>query len=151
MDMFPKLTGRGLIFGALFLVGFLLATGRAEAVPAFARKYGMVCTGCHEAWPMLNNVGREFRDNGYRFGLGRDNLITTHTSYFPMSLIAKPHYEYTKRTNQNTDQGVTDLKSGDVTWGAASRDELVNAGADVVIHEVEQLPAAVRRMAARGP
>jgi len=120
MDMLPKLTGRRLIVGALFLVGFLLATGRAEAVPAFARKYGMVCTGCHEAWPVLNNVGREFRDNGYRFGLGRDNLITTHTSYFPISLIAKPHYEYTKTTHQITDQGVTNLKSGDVTWGAAS-------------------------------
>src|SRR6266446_6069696 len=120
MDMLPKLTGRRLIVGALFLIGFLLATGRAEAVPAFARKYGMVCTGCHEAWPVLNNVGREFRDSGYRFGLGRDNLITTHTSYFPLSLIAKPHYGYTKRTHQNTDQGLTDLKSGDVTWGAAS-------------------------------
>ena len=62
MDMLAKLTGRRLIVGALFLIGFLLATGRAEAVPAFARKYGMVCTGCHEAWPVLNNVGREMAD-----------------------------------------------------------------------------------------
>jgi pyrophosphatase PpaX len=38
-----------------------------------------------------------------------------------------------------------------VAWGAASRDELARAGADLVIHEVEQLPAAVRQMAARGP
>jgi pyrophosphatase PpaX len=37
-----------------------------------------------------------------------------------------------------------------VTWGAASRDELVRAGADLVIHEVEELPVAVRRMAAQG-
>jgi pyrophosphatase PpaX len=36
-----------------------------------------------------------------------------------------------------------------VTWGAATGDDLARAGADTVIHEVEQLPAAVRRMAAR--
>jgi pyrophosphatase PpaX len=37
-----------------------------------------------------------------------------------------------------------------VTWGAASQDELARAGADLVIHEVEQLPAAVRHMAVWG-
>jgi len=37
-----------------------------------------------------------------------------------------------------------------VTWGAAARDELTRAGADVVIDEVKQLPAAVRRLAAEG-
>lgn len=35
-----------------------------------------------------------------------------------------------------------------VTWGAASREELARAGADLVIDDVEQLPAAVRGMAA---
>jgi pyrophosphatase PpaX len=38
-----------------------------------------------------------------------------------------------------------------VAWGAATRDELANAGADLVVREVEQLPAAVRQMAARSP
>jgi pyrophosphatase PpaX len=38
-----------------------------------------------------------------------------------------------------------------VAWGAATGGELARAGADLVIHDVEQLPAAVRRMAARGP
>jgi pyrophosphatase PpaX len=36
-----------------------------------------------------------------------------------------------------------------VTWGAASRDELARAGADLVIDDVDQLRAAVRRMAVR--
>jgi pyrophosphatase PpaX len=36
-----------------------------------------------------------------------------------------------------------------VTWGAATGDDLARAGADTVIDQVEQLPAAVRRMAAR--
>jgi pyrophosphatase PpaX len=37
-----------------------------------------------------------------------------------------------------------------VAWGAATGDELAGAGADLVIHDVEQLTAAVRGMAARG-
>jgi phosphoglycolate phosphatase-like HAD superfamily hydrolase len=36
-----------------------------------------------------------------------------------------------------------------VTWGAASRDEMARAGADLVIHEVGQLVGAVDRFAAR--
>ncbi len=28
---------------------------RMRAIPAFARKYGMPCSACHEAWPKLNN------------------------------------------------------------------------------------------------
>lgn len=34
-----------------------------------------------------------------------------------------------------------------VTWGAASREEMARAGADLVIHEVDELPGAVTRFA----
>ena len=34
-----------------------------------------------------------------------------------------------------------------VTWGAASREEMARAGADLVIHEVDELPDAVTRFA----
>ena len=36
-----------------------------------------------------------------------------------------------------------------VTWGAFSRDEMARAGADVVIHEIEELQPLVSRFAAR--
>src|SRR5437016_102787 len=39
----------------------LAAPRPASAVPAFARKYGVRCTVCHEAWPVLNDFGRAFR------------------------------------------------------------------------------------------
>ena len=43
----------------LVIVMALLAVVRpAHAIPAFARKYGLPCSACHEAWPMLNNFGR---------------------------------------------------------------------------------------------
>ncbi|MGA8273820.1 MAG: hypothetical protein WB919_19815, partial [Candidatus Sulfotelmatobacter sp.] len=30
----------------------------ANALPAFARKYGLRCSACHESWPMLNYFGQ---------------------------------------------------------------------------------------------
>ncbi|MBI2069497.1 MAG: hypothetical protein HYT79_02765 [Elusimicrobia bacterium] len=39
--------------------------GQAEAVPAYARKYGISCSQCHSAFPLLNDYGREFKNNGY--------------------------------------------------------------------------------------
>lgn len=37
----------------------------AQAVPSFARKYGISCSECHAAFPALNAYGREFKLNGY--------------------------------------------------------------------------------------
>jgi len=40
---------------------------KAEAIPAFARKYKTSCTTCHEAFPRFTAVGEAFRLNGYKF------------------------------------------------------------------------------------
>src|SRR5262245_43333181 len=52
----------------LLLVSGLLLGGASstEAIPAFARRYSMPCTACHSAWPVLNDVGQDFRMSGYR-------------------------------------------------------------------------------------
>lgn len=39
----------------------------SEAIPSFARKYGVNCSMCHVAWPQLNKVGRDFKERGYKF------------------------------------------------------------------------------------
>src|ERR1700687_4966675 len=58
---------------SLLIVTMAVAMPRpAAAVPAFARKYGVRCTVCHEAWAVLNDFGRAFRDKGYRMNLGKD-------------------------------------------------------------------------------
>ena len=46
---------------------FLLFT-RAEthAIPAFAREHKVTCTLCHVGFPKLNQVGINFKQNGYR-------------------------------------------------------------------------------------
>lgn len=45
----------------------LLASTRAEAIPAFARKYETSCETCHTVYPKLTPFGEAFRRNGYRF------------------------------------------------------------------------------------
>jgi hypothetical protein len=51
----------------LLSVIFLLISGFAEAIPAFARKYQMSCTVCHSpAMPRIKAFGEEFAGNGFR-------------------------------------------------------------------------------------
>jgi len=72
----------------------LAAPRPASAVPAFARKYGVRCTVCHEAWPVLNDFGRAFRDNGYRMNLGKDEPTATEPAYWPVFAAAQPHFGF---------------------------------------------------------
>jgi hypothetical protein len=50
---------------ALLTVQFILPND-AQAIPAFARKYGFNCNMCHTAYTKLNDLGQRFRDNGYQ-------------------------------------------------------------------------------------
>jgi hypothetical protein len=46
---------------ALVLTFVILSCSQpASALPAFARKYGLRCSACHESWPMLNYFGQKF-------------------------------------------------------------------------------------------
>ncbi|MDX8408458.1 MAG: hypothetical protein R8J84_00225 [Mariprofundales bacterium] len=46
----------------------------AEAIPVFARKYGMSCNSCHTMFPKLTKMGVAFRERGFRFEAGKDDL-----------------------------------------------------------------------------
>src|SRR5262249_36385431 len=85
------------------------------AIPAFARKYGLRCTACHEAWPALNDFGRAFRDNGYQMLLGKDEPVTAPQAYWPVALRITPHYQYDSVSGQPTDQGTKTLRRGGVS------------------------------------
>ena len=68
----------------------------ANAVPAFARKYGVSCNVCHvPGFPKLNDFGNQFRDQGYQFGADVD--LPTHDSismgYWPVSLRTTVGYQ----------------------------------------------------------
>ena len=55
--------------GAATLAAMVVLTGAqsADAIPAFARKYGTSCLTCHTVYPKLTPFGEAFRRNGYRF------------------------------------------------------------------------------------
>jgi hypothetical protein len=99
---------------ATLLAGLMLADGQsARAIPAFARKYGMPCSACHEAWPKLNNFGQTFKDNGYQMGNDRDAPIFQQPAYWPIALRITPnwHRESTSATDI-TNPAITDPITG---------------------------------------
>jgi len=69
-----------------------IPAGKVYAIPAFARKYGMPCSACHEAWPKLNNFGQTFKDNGYQMGNDRDAPIFQQPAYWPITLRITPNW-----------------------------------------------------------
>ncbi len=91
-----------------------VAASRAEAFPAFARKYGMSCTACPVAWPILHQVGQNFRDNGYQFGLGKDDPVALNPSYIPVAIRTTAAYQYTETTNVPSASGPITTRTGGV-------------------------------------
>jgi hypothetical protein len=73
--------------------------GNVHALPAFARKYNLPCSSCHEAWPKLSAFGQQFKDNGYQMGNDRDAPIYQNLSYWPVTFRITPnwHHESTNR------------------------------------------------------
>src|SRR5579871_91007 len=80
-----------LVTGVLIAIFLLLGTTQnANAIPAFARKYGLRCSACHESWPMLNYFGQKFKDNGYQLMNDRDSPIWQNPGYWPVTFRITP-------------------------------------------------------------
>ncbi|HMW87378.1 MAG TPA: hypothetical protein PKD65_15245, partial [Nitrospira sp.] len=68
------LRARAMIVAILVLMGLISyemsgLVQKAEAIPAFARKYDFKCNVCHvPGFPKLNDFGNLFRDRGYQLG-----------------------------------------------------------------------------------
>jgi hypothetical protein len=95
------------------------------AVPAFARKYGLPCSACHEAWPKLNNFGLTFRDNGYQLMNDRDAPIYQNPTYFPISFRVTPQWH-----RESTNRVAVDTVPGDATSGP-SEAKVITSGFDL--------------------
>jgi hypothetical protein len=99
------------IIAALAAIFFILnANPQASALPAFARKYGLRCSACHESWPMLNYFGQKFKDNGYQLMNDRDAPIWQNPSYWPIAMRMTPFWsvEHTNKVqvdDPNTEGG----------------------------------------------
>jgi hypothetical protein len=96
---------RSLSFVA-FVAGILVATIQpAHGLPAFARKYGLRCSACHESWPMLNYFGQKFKDNGYQIMNDRDAPIWQNPGYWPVTFRITPIWHRLSTGKVAVDQG----------------------------------------------
>src|ERR1700680_302861 len=95
--------------GALLVLLVMSSFQSAHALPAFARKYGLRCSACHEAWPMLNYFGQKFKDNGYQLMNDRDAPIWQNPSYWPVTFRITPlwHRESTDKVSVDTSTTTT--------------------------------------------
>jgi hypothetical protein len=58
------------------IAGLVMFCETADAMPAFAREYGISCTVCHAAYPRLNDFGNRFAgDMNYRLPNWREHTI----------------------------------------------------------------------------
>jgi hypothetical protein len=100
----PPLLSLALVLAAIVLT----CSQSATALPAFARKYGLRCSACHETWPILNNFGLKFRDNGYQLMNDRDAPIWQNPSYWPVTFRITPlWHRYSDLAAVDTYVGVT--------------------------------------------
>jgi len=92
---------------ALVTICIVLSTSQpANALPAFARKYGLRCSACHESWPMLNYFGQKFKDNGYQLMNDRDSPIWQNPSYWPVTFRITPIWHRVSTGKVQTDSGI---------------------------------------------
>ena len=98
-------TVRSFLSVAFLLSSFVLVSSQpGHAIPAFARKYGLPCSACHIGWPILNDFGLQFRDNGYQLGNDKDSPIYQNPAYFPITFRVTPKWHLESQTNVFVDQ-----------------------------------------------
>ena len=95
------LYSRSVVIGVLAFFSFIsyelsAFVPNADAIPAFARKYGFSCNVCHvPGFPKLNDFGNQFRDQGYQFDAEVD--LPTHQNitmgYWPLSMRTTVGYQ----------------------------------------------------------
>ncbi len=84
----------GVAVAVFFITCFVITSSTTYAIPAFARKYSLPCSACHEVWPKLNSFGQNFKDNGYQLMNDRDSPIYLHPAYWPVAMRTTPHWHY---------------------------------------------------------
>ena len=84
----------------LFFIVFtsipILIPRDASSMPHFARRIGRTCTYCHISFPKLNETGRTFRANGYRFADEEEWMAVKDLLTVPASLEVEVEGAYNR-------------------------------------------------------
>ena len=70
---------------------------KAEAIPAFSRQTGEPCSTCHSVVPRLNQIGQNFRANGFRFPEDKERKALQDLKLLPHSAEIEVEAEFEKR------------------------------------------------------
>jgi hypothetical protein len=126
-----KLQRGSSVLAAAFALVFLIlgASQSASALPAFARKYGLRCSACHESWPALNNFGLKFRDNGYQLMNDRDAPIWQNPGYWPVTFRITPIWHRVSSLQQVDTYGTVEGGGIGITGTTALR--ITSSGFDL--------------------
>ncbi len=74
-----RLLTRVALTSAAVVLALSVVPNTASAIPAFARKYRVSCSMCHQPVPRLNTFGENFAANGFEMAVGepaRDTIAT---------------------------------------------------------------------------
>ncbi len=107
---FPLRRGRFCATAMAILLLLAAESQTASAIPAFAKKTGLRCSACHEAWPKLNAFGQNFRDNGYQIGNERDSPRYISPLYWPAGVRYTPQWHRERNSAQATNQSASGVQ-----------------------------------------
>jgi hypothetical protein len=83
-----------LLWPGLFAAAlFLMAGGSSDALPKFARQYGVDCHQCHQVPPALNEFGLAFQANHFNWPGSKPPPRDDHLTRLPVSGMATSSYE----------------------------------------------------------
>ena len=68
---------------------FVLSAPAARAVPSFARQMNLQCIACHTEFPILTDMGRQFKLTGY-------TLSAEQTDLPPIAAMLQPSFTHTQ-------------------------------------------------------
>lgn len=86
----------------------------AQAIPAFARATGMDCAVCHSQFPRLNDVGQQFRLNGYQVPGSEKDEKTVIDGPTPISMRVNVNYTRDQFHNIAGSANVNQIQIGEV-------------------------------------
>ncbi|MBI5343736.1 MAG: hypothetical protein HZB83_00085, partial [Deltaproteobacteria bacterium] len=78
--------------------------------PLFARQVGRNCTYCHTIIPKLNETGRIYKSNGYRFEAEKEWKDVKDMTVLPVSFEAEVEGAYDKKTASGVKSEASEMK-----------------------------------------
>lgn len=124
----------------LFFLCIFAVPVDALAFPFFSRQVGRDCTYCHTLFPKLNETGRTFRGNGYRFeGEGEWKEVKDWT-ILPAAVEVEVEGIYNRFKSSGVRSESSDLKIEEINFisgGAIGKTGKVSALASIIFSQTD--------------